>query len=1020
MSLETMTLNPDADAYLNQSSPTFNYGATTTSLVGSTGGGARRNVCQRFDIPSYNGVVKSIKLRVYVTVIGGQQTIGVHLMDSPYDDLWIEGVSNGGVDPDGCSWDEYVKNAVWPTPGGDFGDEPIGIIVLQAADPVNQYYDIEIPIDNFTPSSLRKQTFVLVCPDDTVGNLITFQSREGANKPELVVEVEVEGFDTPTVLVEPQSSTQLDISWDKSQLDDDNFKHYLLEQSDTGVGGWTTLATIIDKDTTSYNHTGLVVQGDVDDYDEDSDTYTNGRTKYYRLSVATNGFGSTPTSSVVDAATIPAIRPVSFTFVPKSKYWDMDFNDDNRAYMPYGVQVIPEWYDSLDITEENYIDKLSVEAYFRQASTWPGTASETDDFSPVDFDTGGIIEGDTGYKPYKVKGKIYDTGGLYRKATTDKTTEQFDVAWPAPCPMAIPDGAYSVSPPGLFGRPFSAGELIPIDLSAAGQQSGEKIFEEDFLGVAPDDDGKWKWVIEAGITAPVYTTGVGGAPIIESIYNTTGRKRLRFQKILRDEGGITNKYNKYLSKYTGGYKVRYIFRIDNWTRTESVLFYVNAGSGVSEYLGNILRGYLVQFTTTDNNLRIYRAQVLGGSGISTLLTYDLGADAPLLLTNEGKFFLVDIIISPYFNSSGDGDSVMVVYNIANTLVDVLNIDYDTHTYIFSVNSIAHPVGDYTHYTGRHGILIDTHVLGTVQATIQIYKAENLGKVGKIVSGQGYGAKNLTHEQILGLVNAPIPTFPIAPSPDQTSELCYIEGRIKNEYGAQSRTNEVDDYQGDTFNNADPIGFLSVPKVGYVGEDVLIDASQSIDPEGGVLIYKYDFGDTQTLESSQSSVSHQYASAGTYTVKLIVEDEAGNNSVEVQTTVEIYDALDQFEEVTLMSPLTTINESSPTGTSKTSHPELDYDTIQTMDGGNRVFSLTGQHHDPDCDVPLATRITNAENEKDYFHMLYNKSRLITLDLVYFGKVRGVISDHKPSMAIDDQQAFQFTMTFQEIDIRQFGD
>ncbi|MHA1136504.1 MAG: PKD domain-containing protein [Candidatus Thorarchaeota archaeon] len=1014
MAIQTIYIDTNADGMMWSTNPTLNYGGFVWNVVGVQQLGGIMRGLMRFKVPKFVGNILSAELQLRAYDADPIQ-LGFYILKSPTDDLWIEGVSNGIVDPRGYSWNDFAKGFGWSAGGaeGDY-DNLVGIYINSSYVLWEHTVYIPLDIENFTFNPNKNYTFLLKSTNEIIADVsVAFATKEaGSTKARLVLEIEIDNFDIPTLSAETISSTQLDLSWDKTELDDDNFTHYLLEQSDTGVGGWTTLATITDKDTVKYEHTGLVGQGNVDDYDEDNDTYPNGRTKYYRLSVVSDIFGATG-YGIADATTIPAIRPVSLLFSPKSKYWDEDFIDDNLIYAPYGVEIIPEWYDDNDITDENYIDKLTVEAYFRGVSSWPGTASETNDFTPVDFISGGIIKGDVGFKPYKVKGKIYDSGGLYRKATTDKTTEQFDVAWPSPCPVAIPDGAYADAPPALNGRPFASGDLVPIDLSVAGQQSGEIIFKDDFAG-APGDDGKWGWTI-SGATAPVYGTGVGGAPVMKTTHNGAPTLSTIYKKLL-GQTSPSNNYDKYLSKYTGGYRLKKIFRFDtSWTFGSGLYFIISTTAFDNITPGHGSKsGYELHFNYGQNNMKVYRQ---GNFVVDHVLLASFGiggVNSPLLPINKGKFIYFDIIISPYFGLSGEGDVITIIYNIDTTLAGVQNIDYKTHPYIYTLISNNHNPADQQHYTGRNMILVSSLTTPQTNAIFEIYDVDIIGRV----NGQGYGAKNLTNEQILDLVNSPIPSFPISCAPDLASQLCYIEGRIKNEYGAQSRTGEVDDYQGDTFNNAIPIGFLSVSKTGFVGADVLIDASQSIDPEGGTLIYKYDFGDTETLETSQSSVSHQYTSAGTYTVKLIVEDEAGLLSVEVQSVITIYDALGQFEEVSLMSPWESISDSSPPGTSKTSHPELDYDTVQTMDGGNRVFSLTGQHHDPDCDIDLATRMTNAEEEKDYFHTLYNKSKLITLDLVFFGKVRGVITDHKPSMAVDDQQAFQFSMTFQEIDVRQF--
>jgi len=1009
MSLETMEFDTVKDTFVREDFPTSSY-AAATHLEWGVLATKIRNTFIRFTLPKFSGEIKSIKLKIDISTIPASPTLmttSVHLMKSPYDVLWT-GLTVGAIPTNEyCTWNEYDTYFNWPTAGGDYVTDPITTFTIKSTDLVG-WYEFEIPVGLLSLQSEQTICLFLRSPDTSINYELKASSlQNGVYGPKLLLEVEIDGFEALTLTAEPISSTQLDISWPKSQLSDDNFTHYLLEQSDTGVGGWTTLATITDKDTTSYEHTGLVVQGDVDDYDEDSDTYPNGRKKYYRMSVVSSVFGATGYGTA-DATTIPAIRPVSLTFNPKSKYWDMDFIDDNRAYKPYGVEVIPSWYDSLDITEENYIDKLTVEAYFRIVSAW--VLTETNNFSPVDFDTGGIIVGDEGYKPYEVKGKIYDTGGLYRIATTDKTTEQFEIVWPAPCPIAIPSAPNLLNPPRLLAGtpPFAGGTITPIDLSFACQQTGNSVFNEDFVGTLTD---KWFTSI-SGLATIQY---VGSDHIEISRTGAVSTLAGIFKKFKKE---IDNSYNKYFDKYTGGYKIKLVGQVN--INDDVNTHYLRIGtSGWDEQVDNISSGVNVEFRSNISSVNVYAAANIGTPSSRLLFTSTI-ADANNIMkaVNDGKYFYMEIIASPVFSDVSGGMIYFIMWNIGNTINDAKNIDLLTLSserfmYMYDVSM---PSDEQKHYTGRSSVQYYTTSGSSPLGNINIYEYE---LEGRIVS-QEYGVKNLNLDIVLPSVSSPIPQAILSCSPELSSELVLVEGRIKNNFGSQSRTGETDNYQGETYDNADPIGFLSVPKVGYVGEDALIDASQSIDPEGGALIYKYDFGDTETLETSQSSVSHQYASAGTYTVKLIVEDETGNNSVEVQSIIKIYDAIEQFEEVSLMSPWESINEGSPSGTSITSHPELDYDTIQTMDGGNRVFSLTGQHHDPNCNTPLADRITNAENEKDYFRMLNNQAKLITLDLVNFGKVRGVITDHKPSMAVDDQQAFQFSMTFQEIDIRQFGD
>ncbi len=80
-----------------------------------------------------------------------------------------------------------------------------------------------------------------------------------------------------------------------------------------------------------------------------------------------------------------------------------------------------------------------------------------------------------------------------------------------------------------------------------------------------------------------------------------------------------------------------------------------------------------------------------------------------------------------------------------------------------------------------------------------------------------------------------------------------------------------------------LGF-SIPKKGAVGELIILDASDTIDPEGKLAAIFWDLGDG-TL-STTITPSHIYNKAGRYTVKLKALDQAGNETSDSQTiTVE---------------------------------------------------------------------------------------------------------------------------------------
>jgi outer membrane protein assembly factor BamB len=69
----------------------------------------------------------------------------------------------------------------------------------------------------------------------------------------------------------------------------------------------------------------------------------------------------------------------------------------------------------------------------------------------------------------------------------------------------------------------------------------------------------------------------------------------------------------------------------------------------------------------------------------------------------------------------------------------------------------------------------------------------------------------------------------------------------------------------------------LPRDPVVGEEVTFDAEGSRDPDGEITTYEWDVDGDGTFETTGSRISHTYASAGEYQVRLRVTDDAGRTA-----------------------------------------------------------------------------------------------------------------------------------------------
>ncbi len=108
----------------------------------------------------------------------------------------------------------------------------------------------------------------------------------------------------------------------------------------------------------------------------------------------------------------------------------------------------------------------------------------------------------------------------------------------------------------------------------------------------------------------------------------------------------------------------------------------------------------------------------------------------------------------------------------------------------------------------------------------------------------------------------------------------VAGESDKDVDGQPRVNgAASDLGADEFVNRAPVAAATVtPTTVAPDTDVSFDATKSSDPEagagGGIVTYRWNFGDGTIVDTATPTTAHRYATAGSYTPKMAVLDNAG--------------------------------------------------------------------------------------------------------------------------------------------------
>jgi hypothetical protein len=113
-----------------------------------------------------------------------------------------------------------------------------------------------------------------------------------------------------------------------------------------------------------------------------------------------------------------------------------------------------------------------------------------------------------------------------------------------------------------------------------------------------------------------------------------------------------------------------------------------------------------------------------------------------------------------------------------------------------------------------------------------------------------------------------------------SEEWGYDGFFNIEYGSLNIDNtDINwvDYHAENYSNWMPVACINGPSQGQQNQELLFDGSGSIDHEGTIVSYAWDFGDGATAMGAV--VTHTYTSSGVYLVALTVTDNASNTDTQ---------------------------------------------------------------------------------------------------------------------------------------------
>jgi VCBS repeat-containing protein len=179
--LDTASLEAAKDTYI-VSATNNNFGGSTQLILDKAGGSVgNQRVLLQFDLSAIpaGATINSATLQLEASAIGTTMNLNVYELLQ----TWTEGTGNGtaGV----ANWNQRVTGTNWTTAGGTFDATPAAMLNTNATG--QHSWDITALVQAWIAGT-KVNNGVLVGSPDSGGATVTYDSREGATAPVLVID----------------------------------------------------------------------------------------------------------------------------------------------------------------------------------------------------------------------------------------------------------------------------------------------------------------------------------------------------------------------------------------------------------------------------------------------------------------------------------------------------------------------------------------------------------------------------------------------------------------------------------------------------------------------------------------------------------------------------------------------------------------------------------------------------------------------------------------------------------------